>query len=51
MATLERDLSGMRAVAIANGVGVAIGVGVGVGGGGAPGVTDQSAHRRWGCKS
>ena len=51
MATLERELAGMRAVAIANGVGVAIGVGVGVGGCGAPGVTDQSAHRRRGCKS
>jgi hypothetical protein len=51
MAALERELAGMRAVAIANGVGVAIGVGVGVGGCGAPGVTDQSAHRRRGCKS
>ena len=49
MAALERELAGMRAVAIANGVGVAIGVGVG--GCGAPGVTDQSAHRRRGCKS
>jgi hypothetical protein len=46
MTALERELAGMRAVAIANGVGVAIGVGVG-----APGVTDQSAHRRRGCKS